>query len=82
MTRYINKPLMEDSIGLSVIIVNFNTYSFLEKCLSSIYQNSVDGFRLEVFVVDNASHDDSKTRIRNNFPKVRLIVNKKNIGPV
>lgn len=60
---------------LTVIIVNHNTFTYLEKCLKSLrvsLKNS--GIKYEVIVVDNASTDSK------NLNKVILIKNKKNLG--
>ncbi len=64
---------------VSVIIVNWNTRSLLEKCLSSLF-NSTDETFLGVIVVDNASSDDSAEYVRRHFPQVWLIRNDKNAG--
>lgn len=39
-----------------------------------------DSGRLEVIVVDNASSDGSPAMVRKEFPQVRLVCNKKNLG--
>ena len=52
----------------------------LKACLESVFKSKKDGFSFEVLVVDNASGDDSAAMVRKNFPKVKLIVSKKNIG--
>jgi len=67
------------SIDVSIIIVNWNTRSLLEKCLSSL-SNSADEMLLQIIVVDNASSDNSVEYIRRHFPQVRLICNDKNAG--
>jgi GT2 family glycosyltransferase len=64
---------------LSVIIVNYNVRHFLEQCLHSVLKAS-DGLETEVFVVDNASVDGSCHMVREKFPFVHLIENKKNEG--
>lgn len=64
---------------LSIIIVNYNVKYFLEQCLSSVY-NSTGDFDLEVFVVDNASVDDSVAMVREKFPQVKVIANDDNVG--
>ena len=66
-------------IDLSVVIVNFNVAYFLEQCLHSVFK-AEGNLRLEVFVVDNDSVDDSVEMVRKKFPQVRLIANKKNVG--
>ena len=64
---------------LSIIILSFNTKKLTKKCLASIFKYP-PRFQFEVLVVDNASKDDSPEMIRNNFPQVKLIINKKNLG--
>lgn len=62
---------------LSIIIVNWNVKDLLEKCLTSVYKET-QNLDFEVIVVDNASSDGSVEMIKEKFPKVRLIANKKN----
>lgn len=66
-------------MDLSVIIVNWNVSDLLKRCLWSIFQNT-DGITFEVFVVDNASADDSVEMVRTEFPQVHLIANRENAG--
>jgi len=78
-------------MDLSIIIVNWNTRQFLAKCLLSLQQtaSAIDPiahtltfgpYLTEVFVVDNASHDDSVAMVHDQFPWVRLIQNDHNLG--
>ena len=71
---------MTNKIKLSIIIVNFNTYQFLDKCLKSISENNLSENDFEVIVIDNASKDNSPVLIKKNYPKIILIANKKNAG--
>lgn len=64
---------------LSIIIVNWNTREILRKCLASIRKH-LSSNSPEVFVVDNASTDGSTDMIKKEFPWVRLIENRKNVG--
>ncbi|MBE0409085.1 MAG: glycosyltransferase family 2 protein [Anaerolineales bacterium] len=64
---------------LSIIIVNWNTSELLAKCLSSIYSHPPN-CPFEVWVVDNASGDDSVSMLRSRFPQVDLIENLENTG--
>ncbi len=64
---------------LSIIIVNYNVCYFLEQALKSVYKAATD-LDLEVFVVDNNSVDGSVELVQKNFPQVKLIANKKNVG--
>ena len=66
-------------IQLSIVIVSWNTRNYLEKCLRSILNDSISS-ECEVWVVDNASTDNSAELVRNLFPEVRLIENSENLG--
>jgi GT2 family glycosyltransferase len=64
---------------LSVIIVSFNVCDFLRQCLrSAMVESGKIGY--EIFVVDNNSEDGSVEMIENEFPDVKLIINKVNSG--
>lgn len=67
-----------EKILASVLIVNWNGKEFLEDCLSSVMGQSCKNF--EVVLVDNASTDGSVDFVRRNFPKVKILQNKKNLG--
>jgi len=64
---------------LSIIIVNWNTIDLLRDCLNSVHAET-KATSFEVFVVDNASSDGSADIIKREFPQVRLIENKENLG--
>jgi O-antigen biosynthesis protein len=66
-------------MDLSVIIVSFNVRNYLYHCLNSV-KSAADKIDCEIFVVDNNSEDGSSEMIRNEFPDVRLILNKNNCG--
>ena len=70
---------MNDSVDLSISIVNTSNWQFLQPCLESIYQN-VKGISFEILVVDNASTDGSRDQIINHFPNVILTENEKRFG--
>lgn len=63
---------------LSVVIVNYNTGDYLEKCLDSIAEK-FGGLDYEVIVVDNASTDRSAHPARDK-PGTILIENDSNTG--
>lgn len=71
---------MTKSIQLSIIIINFNTRSLLDDCLTSVYNAHLPKGGIEVIVVDNASKDDSTTLVKEKYPQVKLIKNKTNTG--
>ena len=64
---------------LSVIIVNYNVRYFLEQCIISV-QKATRSIDSEIIIVDNNSTDDSCDIVKDNFPSVRLVENKKNVG--
>lgn len=66
-------------IQLSIIIVNFNVKEFLEQTLVSVFK-AVAGIPTEVIVIDNASIDGSIELLKKQFPKVKTIANKNNVG--
>ncbi len=65
--------------NVSVIIVNWNTEAYLERCLSALYQTE-EGTVKDVWVVDNASSDGSVGMVKVKFPQVNLIENSANVG--
>lgn len=66
------------SIALSVIIVNWNGRTLLERCLVALHgaTRATD----QVIVVDNGSHDDSVAWMRTHHPDVTLITLPHNLG--
>jgi GT2 family glycosyltransferase len=66
-------------MDLSVVIVNWNTRDLLLDCLASVREH-LSRFRYEVWVVDNASTDDSVPAVRSRHPEVKVIVNEANLG--
>jgi len=66
-------------IKLSIIIVNYNTQKLLRNCLKSVFEK-IKGVQLEVWVVDNNSSDGSLEMVKNEFPEVKIIPNKENVG--
>lgn len=64
---------------VSIIIVNYNTAQMTVDCIKSVYEKT-NGLDFEIFVVDNASKDNSCELIEQNFPEVRLIKSNENLG--
>jgi hypothetical protein len=61
-----------------VIVLNWNGKRDTFKCLQSI--KTIDYPNYEIIVVDNASTDGSQQFLRENFPEIILIENKRNLG--
>jgi hypothetical protein len=63
---------------VSVIIVNWNGRTFLQRCLASLAKQGYD--RIEIILVDNGSTDGSTEWVETNHPDVRVIRNALNLG--
>ena len=70
---------MNTMIDLSVIIVSFNTKQLTKQTIDSVI-HTTKGISYEIFVVDNASQDGSPESIESEYPNVRIIKNKENLG--
>ena len=57
---------------LAVVIVSYNSRSWLGPCLRSLYEMSGD-VRLDVVVVDNDSSDGSAAFVERDFPAARVL---------
>ena len=71
------------SCDLSLVIVSYNTAPLLAACLRSVERALGDAALprgAEVWVVDNASADNSAAMVAAEFPSVRLIANESNRG--
>ena len=62
---------------IAVVILNWNGKNLLEQFLPSVVVHSKDAV---VYVVDNASNDDSVKFVSTNFPTVMVIQHKDNFG--
>lgn len=64
---------------ISIIIISYNTQEMTLACIASVYeQTRIASF--ELIVYDNDSKDDSAKSIKDEFPNVKLIAAKDNIG--
>jgi len=69
-----------DVLDLAVIIVNYNSAGLLRNCLESLDRHPLRKGSMAVWVVDNASKDESVRLVREEFPHVQLIANDRNVG--
>ena len=60
---------------VTVSIVNTNNRDLLQACLESLFAQTGDALRMEVYVVDNVCTDGSKEMVQARFPSVQLICN-------
>lgn len=66
-------------MDLSIIIVNWKSKSYLQKCLASIYANT-RSIEFEIVVIDSGSFDGCEQMLCEEFPKVRFIQSETNLG--
>src|ERR1035437_7093025 len=64
---------------LSIVIICWNDWKVIENCLRSIIEGTHQ-IQYEVIVSDNGSTDGSVEKIRAQFPAVRLLENRANLG--
>lgn len=70
-----NKPIV------SVIVLNYNSSSYLANCLNSLSQSDTSNFSLETIVVDNASTDDSiQLSKKVLIPNTKYLILNSNLG--
>lgn len=70
---------MNAALDLSVVLVSWNTRDLMLGCLASL-PAAIGELNADVWVVDNASSDDTVAAIRTAQPSVNIIVNEKNVG--
>lgn len=63
---------------ISVIIVNWNGLTWIEKCLGSLLAQTYQQY--EIIIVDNGSSDGSVDFINTRYPTVKVVVSSTNIG--
>lgn len=66
---------MDNSVA--VAILNWNGYEHLKSFLPSVVSHSKEA---TIYVIDNASTDESVSLIKSEFPTVQLIINRENGG--
>jgi GT2 family glycosyltransferase len=69
---------VEEHPLISVVVLNWNGVPFVEQCLASLMVQTYTP--LEIIVVDNASTDGSVELVKKKFPRVKMILNEKNLG--
>jgi GT2 family glycosyltransferase len=72
-------PANTGLIALSIIIVNWNSKDYLQRCVASIVTQPTR-VPFEIVVVDSGSFDGCDAMLRQFFPHVRFIQSRDNIG--
>jgi GT2 family glycosyltransferase len=78
-TLGIAKSAIAANMDLSIIIVNWNSKTFLRNCLESLYQHCSE-LSFEIIVVDNATYDGCSDMLASEFGDVIFIQSDKNLG--
>ena len=80
LVRKFNLIYLESlSLDISVILVSYNTIDMTKKALNDLFA-SVGNLEMEVFMIDNASRDNSAEVLRREYPHITLIENQQNVG--
>lgn len=69
---------MENSVDVSIILVNYNTKELTDNCINSIVKN-VCGVSYEIVVIDNASTDGSRELFEKDG-RIQYVYNDLNVG--
>jgi len=70
-----------NKVNISIVIPHYNRIDLLKPCLDAIF--SLEEFQKEgneVIVVDDGSTNNSVEFIQSNYPRVKIVVNKRNMG--
>ncbi|WP_413936190.1 glycosyltransferase family 2 protein [Nitrospira sp. BLG_1] len=68
-----------NNTDLSIIIVNWNSKKYLQKCLKSL-SRCTSKFTYDIIVLDGASFDGCGEMLRQYFPHVRFVQSHNNMG--
>ena len=69
----------DEQLELSIIIVNWNSKDYLQKCIASIL-DSKSNIQHEIVVIDGGSFDGAGEMLKQCYPQVKFIQSDKNLG--
>lgn len=70
---------MSQTASIGVVICNYNKSQYVVNCIQSVLESDINDYT--IYVVDNASTDDSVVQIEKNFKdRVLLLQNEENLG--
>ncbi len=67
-------------IDVSLVVVSYKNAAVLNLCLAAIFKNIGQELSIEVIVVDGESGEEVRDLVLDNYPKVKFIPLKENIG--
>jgi GT2 family glycosyltransferase len=65
---------------IAVILVGLNTRGYVKDCIASLIASDWGKYTYEIVYIDNGSRDDSVEMVRTEFPTVRVVANRENLG--
>jgi len=68
-------------IDVSIVIVNWNSTEYLKECIKSLKKHTKD-LSYEIIVIDNNSNDFNPDEFGSEFPDIRIVKNRENLGYV
>jgi GT2 family glycosyltransferase len=73
--------MIENSFPLvSIVVLTWNQRDLTLDCLTSLSEMDYPADKLQIVVVDNGSHDNTPTAVRERFPSVVVLENGDNLG--
>ncbi len=69
---------MTNTPRITVITVAYNARAFLDNFFSSLYGADLNGFELDVVMIDNGSADGSSDWVREHYPHINVLENDEN----
>ena len=69
---------MNEKSLISIIVLNYNAGELLLNCINSLKKSTYQN--IEILVVDNISSDGRHKKCKKQFPHIKLIQNRKNLG--
>ena len=67
-------------MDISIVILNYKSKGFTLNCIKSIKESDMEGLKYEIIVVDNDSQDNIGDILAWQYPNIKFVQNKKNIG--
>lgn len=69
---------MKNKLTVGIVILTYNSAEYITNCLKSILAN--DYYLFKCVIIDNNSTDDTINTVYKNYPDIKLIKNKINLG--
>jgi len=67
-------------MDISIIVTSYNYDKYIERCLRSLMNQTLDRYLYEIIVIDDSSTDHTVEILKNYKDEIRLIENSENLG--